>query len=332
MVKVVREGLLDIEVWPGVFYNPHMRRCRDEFTALFKALKPRSLIDAFAATGIRGLRYVWEGNRDAQAVFVDIDPNAVNNIKANLRRWPISGRVIKAPAEKVLPTLKAEWVELDPFGTVSPYLPFAYQALARRGYLSLTTTDLPALCGVEPKACMRYYCAVPLGGRLCHETGLRIFLAEAVRMGWRYGFTMEPVASIYHRHYFKILLRHKGGSRDFDPHHISMAYACHSCGYFDYERGTCPICGKPKKPIGPLWKGPMFQPPILPPYTKEDTSLPYFYDTHLIASKHHLPLPSISTILERLKEKGFTATRTHISPTAVRTNADIGEFIDVFRA
>jgi len=46
-----------------------------------------------------------------------------------------------------------------------------------------------------------------------------------------------------------------------------------------------------------------------------------YYDLHILAKKMKLPILGMDEALGRLRKAGFAASRTHFSPTAVRTDA-----------
>jgi tRNA (guanine26-N2/guanine27-N2)-dimethyltransferase len=60
----------------------------------------------------------------------------------------------------------------------------------------------------------------------------------------------------------------------------------------------------------------------------EEANMPtFFYDINEIASMTKTSTLPINGMLDKLKEHGFCASRTHFSPTGVKTDADIGEIM-----
>ena len=55
---------------------------------------------------------------------------------------------------------------------------------------------------------------------------------------------------------------------------------------------------------------------------KEDEE-PFYYDLHKICKKLKICVPKINNTIERLKSMGYNATRTHFSPTGIKTDAKI---------
>lgn len=63
----------------------------------------------------------------------------------------------------------------------------------------------------------------------------------------------------------------------------------------------------------------------------EELDVPFHYDTHALAKRNGLQAVKVSTVIERLEELGYLASRTHFSPTSVKTNAPFEVVIDVLR-
>jgi tRNA (guanine26-N2/guanine27-N2)-dimethyltransferase len=56
-----------------------------------------------------------------------------------------------------------------------------------------------------------------------------------------------------------------------------------------------------------------------------------FYDIHKIAEKLKLNIPKMDLIINKLKEKGFKASRTHFSEYGIKTNANVEEIIKIMK-
>ena len=53
-------------------------------------------------------------------------------------------------------------VDVDPFGTPSPFVDCALRSIKDGGLLSVSATDSGVLCGVYPKVALRKYLGLPL--------------------------------------------------------------------------------------------------------------------------------------------------------------------------
>lgn len=78
-------------------------------------------------------------------------------------------------------------VDLDPYGSPTPFLDGAVQAVSEGGLLCVTCTDLAVLAGNSPETCYAKYGAVSLKSKSCHEMALRIVLQCIEAHANRYG-------------------------------------------------------------------------------------------------------------------------------------------------
>ena len=359
--NIVNEGLAKIHTNEKVFFNPHMRFCRD-ISSLWVGSLPAldSVLDGFCASGARGLRYKLENKNVASVAFVDASPDAIELAESNAKLNalpPKEFRTMRADINRLLGTgERFDLIEIDPFGTPIPYL----AALTRCGnglderYISVTATDTAVLCGAHAQACYKVYSARPLHSEVCHETGLRILLASIARAAAAEDWALEPQLCISHRHYFKVLARlRKGADGTVETSKTAMAYLTHCphCLYHaQYENAAeleraCPQCGKRMDWGGPVWGGKWADAKAIEKMVRmlsqrlyldveevggllktvldecEGPSL--YYDLHELSSRHGRTIPRADEVVAKLAEAGYFASRTHFSPTSIRTDAGL---------
>ncbi|AEH23801.1 tRNA (guanine(10)-N(2))-dimethyltransferase [Pyrococcus yayanosii] len=347
-----------------VFYNPRMALNRDVAVLLLNLLKPGKVLDALAATGIRGLRFALE--TPAKEVWLnDISEEAYalmrRNVALNFGEEPIvKGERAYLQADKLIVVnrgdanrLMAEkhryfhFIDLDPFGSPMEFLDTALRAVKRKGILGVTATDAAPLCGAHPKACIRKYLAVPLRGELCHEVGTRILVGVIARYAAKYDLGIEVLLAYYKDHYFRAFIRLRDGAKKGDEslEQLGYVYFDERTGRFDVERGFLPT--KPSA-YGPVWLGPLKSEELVEEMMKlaegmelaekkralkllailrEELDVPLFYDTHALGRRLGIQPRKVGEIIERLRELGYNASRTHFSPTAVKTDAPFEEVV-----
>ena len=76
------------------------------------------------------------------------------------------------PIEFLLQT-RFDVIDLDPYGSPTPFLDAAVQSVADGGLLCITATDMAVLCGNTPETCYTKYGAISLKTKACHEFALR---------------------------------------------------------------------------------------------------------------------------------------------------------------
>lgn len=281
------------------------------------------------ATGVRGLRLLEEAGPFDAFVFTEANPEAVQVLAENARSRP-EARVERSDARAVPPGAPFDWVDLDPYGTPTPFLAAALDAVRPGGLLAVTATDMMVLAGVQPGACERRYGARPIRGRLGPEGGLRILLAYLARDARERGRSIRPLLCYVRDHYVRATVEVRESVPEGDP-----------VGWVDPRSWQGPFVGD-RGPYGPLWLGPLFDRALVlslqvPPTSacpreterflervKEElgADVPFYYEANTLASTLDLPEPpELARFLLALREEGHRAARTHARPEGFRTDA-----------
>jgi len=357
-----------------VFYNPAMELNRDLAVLFLKAVnlirQVKSACEPMAGCGVRGIRFAVEVEGIEKVVMNDLNPRAVRLAKLNVEKAGVQGKVqvFNFDAEELLcrysaPGERFDYVDLDPYGSPIPYLDSALRAVRLGGFLALTATDMPLLCGAAPKPCLRRYGAKPLRTEYCHELAARILIGSAVRLAARRDLALKPVfthaSDHYVRVYFQLL---KGGSRaDEVLSWLGLVYHCSKCLNRTLVKGLKPPqpalkceCGKPLEPAGPLWLGGLWSLKLveamlnqLPKASlgqfkaasrllervREEAQVesPTYYTVDRLAEKYGGLPPSPAEVVKVLRAEGFKASLTHFNPQSFRTSAPHRVVVEAFR-
>ncbi len=346
----VKEGLARILVpkteWrkgPGtsktpVFYNPTMEFNRDVSVAVLRAAKRKNIrvLDGLAASGIRGIRFALEVG-EIDLTMNDWNQNAQNLMKKNCEINGLNAEITGKNLNVLLNERSFDYIDIDPFGSPAQFLDSATRALRNNGILAITATDTAVLCGVYPKVCRRRYMAEPEHNWCMHETGLRILIAHAVRMAARNDVGLKPILSYSADHYFRVYLTAKKGAGNANR-------ALENIINVDFSEREWKIGGK----TGPLWGAAIHDIDFLRKIEVEDhfgtkkrlysmlslweseAEMPMFYhELPYISSMLGKSTPPINDIIEKLREIGYRADRTHFSPTAVKTDAEFRDLKEI---
>lgn len=351
-----------------VFYNPVMELNRDLSVLALQAYRNGQeedikICDAFGGSGIRGIRYSREVSGVEDVIITDLNPLAVEYARDNIERNGLTNvKVCKEDANILLRKCRGKFhvVDIDPFGTPAPFIESAATSLKSGGLLCVTATDTSALCGTYKEPCIRKYGAMPLKTEYCHENGLRILAGFISRTFAKYKKFITPVFSHSTEHYIRIYLKVGRGAKAADNSLKNLGYIthCNKCLYRMTIPGIaptipakCPECGGVLRAAGPLWLGKMQDPEyvksmldILPlksigTYNNalkllercyEESSGPVaFYDIHKICKVLKISAPSLNSVLEELKKAGYFASRTHVKPTGIKTDAPLEEIKNI---
>jgi tRNA (guanine26-N2/guanine27-N2)-dimethyltransferase len=288
--------------------------------------------------------------------------DAFELIKENIKINGFEEKILatRKNANVLLHEKKFHIVDIDPFGTPSPFLDAA--SASALNMLSVTATDTAPLCGAHLNSGIRKYGAVPLNTEYHGEMGLRILLGACARELGKHEKGMLPLFSHVTRHYVRTYLEITPGARKADKTIKSLGFNIHctTCGFRGPVYGLavqiekeCPVCGENTQIAGPLWLGPFKEPnfcnetiselDVLPLNTKDkakklitlcrdELDIPMFYDQHVICKELGVSATGIETLLEAMRAHGFEASRTHFSGTSFRTDAPIDKIKEVIKA
>ncbi len=346
--RVEKKDIVDSKM--PVFYNPVMRVNRD-FTVLFLATANKDKLKIglpLEGSGVRGLRLVQELKASK------IKEILINDKKRDFKKYFSSNitlnKLSKARKDKfkvfnedanifLLNNKHFDYIDIDPFGTPNPFLDSAVQSVRNKGFLAVTATDISALAGTYPDACMRKYWGKPLKNHLMHEFGLRILIRKIQLVGAQHEKALVPLVSYSKDHYMRIFFESRNSRKEADG-----------------------ILGMHKEYVengesyGPIWMGDLNNQGVLHLMREESKKLSKkgfvsnesvkllealaeetdvggfgFFDAHETASKlKAASTPKFELILKSLHDQGLKASRTHFSETGIRTNAAPQEFEMVF--
>jgi tRNA (guanine26-N2/guanine27-N2)-dimethyltransferase len=339
-----------------IFFNRRMELNRDATVLLLPLLEPSDYLDAMGATGIRGLRVANECG--IPVTICDREPGAIELINQNVERSGIPVTVIHRDVNALLSEESFDAVDLDPFGTPAPFIDAGVKGTRR--FLFVTATDTAPLCGAHLKAGIRRYSAYPMNTPYHSEVGLRILLGFVVRQTARYDRGVSPIFCYAREHFARLHLRLLRGAQAADDSLKKTGYIhqCRKCPYREDEAGilpttrTCPHCGEPLQPVGPLWLGDLHNRKILSEMrahldtmqagSKKElmklldcciSELPVagFYDYHDLAKRLGCSPPDITIFISRIMDAGYPASRTHFSGYGIKTTAPLPVICDAVR-
>lgn len=333
----------------GVFFNPVMEFSRDVSILVLRGFAPEKrtkLLDGLAGTGARGVRICNEVTGDLEIVINDHNPKAFELIEKNIALNELTN--CGARNQKMNTLLSQEdfdYVDIDPFGSPVQFIDSSLQAIRNTGMIALTATDTAPLCGTYPKTCLRRYGAKSIKTEYSKEIGARILAGHCVRLGAKYDIALKPILVFFIDHYIRAHFEVKKGAKRADSALQNVGYLVHN--HKTKERlVTKEIPEKigEAQLAGPLWIGNLHEKKVLKNmeldntlgstkrlgkfldmWIKEADSLPFFFDLNEIASITKTQPLSIHGMIEELRENGFSAARTHFSPTGFKTDAGIFE-------
>ncbi|EKV01680.1 N2,N2-dimethylguanosine tRNA methyltransferase [Leptolyngbya sp. PCC 7375] len=321
------------------------------------------VIDAMTGCGVRPLRYhleagadwVWanEGNPELKAV-----------LSKNLRHGmaPEAYCITHQDANQLFFSCAQkqdyyDLIDIDSFGSLTPFINTALWAIKLGGLLYLTSTDGRTTGGHALTKSVQIYGACARNHPAVHEQGLRLLIGCAAQQAASRGFHIEPVFSIFNGFIHRVMVRVVIGSWQ-DEHYGFLAY-CHSCGQFrsanwrQLGQLNCGACGAPPVVSGPMWLGPLHDVDYvgqmavlatqwhwpqriqrwLAVMLQEAAMPPYYYPLAEIGRRGQMDIPArdrlIRGICDRSTGNNYCATRTHLDAQAIKTNAPLAVCLDI---
>lgn len=337
-----------------------MKSLRDISILFLRGMELRnpSLLDCTSATGIRGIRYAEEA-AISNVLFLDVNPKAARNSKANLKRNKIKAKVLNIDIQEFANGYKDAFdvIDLDPFGSPAPYI-YDLLKISKDGtILMITATDTAVLCGAHSSACVKQYGSLPLHNELCKEVGLRILINHLIRKAAEFNFGVKPLLSISDMHYMRTFIRLEKGAKQAYASMIQTGFGryCKGCSYFDFSKGitpkflgNCINCKEKMQQFGSLFLGTLNDKALLGKMLKMETKekatkklltllydeydTPFFYSLPRIT--RHIGISSVpyERICQKLAKEGYAFSRTQFDKDGIKTNATVDKLTKAVRA
>ena len=367
---------------PGMlpaFFNPRGKFTRDVSIVCYRAFSVVSsrrgftFADALSGIGARGVRVANEIEssslvclNDTNTVSVQLAKESANSngVYEKCRFSNIEVCAFLSNREPIQGD-RFDIVDVDPFGTPSPFVESAIRGTKDGGLLSMSATDSAVLCGVYPMVAIRKYGGAPLRTDYAHEVGMRLIFGLIASAAMRLEMGMTPIFCHHDMHYFRTYARLMVGnkySRE-NEKQIGFVLHCFTCGHREIvqreiffgasdetrpepktNRGRfmCPRCSeKTVKVGGPLWIGRIQSGEFVSECLKHsdndllfdptELDIPLYYDLTSLSQSMKIRTPKMQDVLTRLREVGHPASRTHLNPQAIRTPAPFSEIRSVVR-
>lgn len=144
----------------------HLSTFRDAST-IHSDIKPFTIMEALAATGLRSIRFAKEIPNVAKIIANDLSKDAVESITKNAIFNNVADKVsgnhgdamkvlygaVIAGTKYFVHDCRFDVIDLDPYGSATQFIDGAVQAVANNGLLCVTCTDLAVLAGNQPASC-----------------------------------------------------------------------------------------------------------------------------------------------------------------------------------
>ncbi|AEY98896.1 FAGR075Wp [Eremothecium gossypii FDAG1] len=253
------------------------------------------VLEALSATGLRAIRYAHEIPHVKNIVANDLLPEAVDSIRRNIDYNDLSHLITanQDDANVLMYRSKAEGkkfhvIDLDPYGTATPFIDASLQSIEEGGLMLVTCTDLSVLAGNGyPEKCFALYGGVNMAGHdATHESALRLVLNLLSQSAAKQKKYIEPLLSLSIDFYVRVFVRVRTSPSEVKnlQHNTMIGYMCSGCSAWHTQRlgkqsqraskkgkpytkyslaqgppadKRCHYCGSPHHVFGPMYAGPL---------------------------------------------------------------------------
>ena len=355
------------------FFNPNAKWNRDISMLVYKAYslssKNMTLADSICGVGARGLRASIEVPQIETIYFNDLNPVAIEYAKKSAILNKVQDKCIFKNNDvcKFLNFEEREIrrfniVDLDPFGSPSPYIDCVLRSVSNGGLISITATDTAVLCGVYPSVCYRKYYGFPIRSEYSNEIGVRLLVSFIALNAARFDLSVVPYFCHSNRHYLRTYLKiiFSSSHANTISSKIGFIKHCQKCKSRSIEKireqnSLCDLCGTKCIIGGPLWTDSLFDSDFLDSMLNElknsdddfspgkehnrmlkmmqicksELPIPTYFETDGMASLAKKSSISLDKVISTLASNGFASSKTIMNEKGFKTNASPKEIVDL---
>ena len=140
-----------------------------------------TVLEALSATGLRAIRYAMEIPLVKKVKANDMAPSAIESIHRNIAVNSVPEGVMEVTCSDANAlmyshaTKRVDVIDLDPYGTATPFIDAAIQAVVGDGLICVTCTDMSVTAGIGyPEKCFANYGGLPVKQEYTHEVVCRL--------------------------------------------------------------------------------------------------------------------------------------------------------------
>lgn len=246
------------------------------------------VLEGLAASGLRSVRFALEVPGLRSVTANDFSSKAAALIARNARHNGVTHllQASERDASMLMYEMRGrkdryDVIDLDPYGSPSPFLDAAVQAVSEGGLLCVTCTDMAVMAGNSGETCYSKYGSVSIKAKYCHEMALRIILHSLDQRAGVYQRYIQPLLCVSVDFYIRVFVRVFTGQA-MVKNSVSkqaLVYNCVGCGAFHLQRmgkrtnqgknmkytaatgppvgPVCEHCGHRHQLGGPIWAEPL---------------------------------------------------------------------------
>uniref|UniRef100_A0AAY4EZY0 tRNA (guanine(26)-N(2))-dimethyltransferase n=1 Tax=Denticeps clupeoides TaxID=299321 RepID=A0AAY4EZY0_9TELE len=203
------------------------------------------ILEGLAASGLRSVRFALEVPGIRSITANDFSARAASLIARNANFNKVSHLLQASQRDASMLMYESrgrkeryDVIDLDPYGSPSPFLDAAVQAVGDGGLLCITCTDMAVMAGNSGETCYSKYGSVSIKAKFCHEMALRIILHSLDQRAAVYQRYIEPLLSVSVDFYIRVFIKVHTGQATVknSASKQALVYNCIGCGTFHLQR------------------------------------------------------------------------------------------------
>lgn len=355
------------------FFNPNAKWNRDISMLVYRIQAStkynKTFADSICGVGARGLRASVEVPKIDTVYMNDLNPIAIELAKESAKLNRVESKclfdsndVCKFLNFEERDFRKFDIIDLDPFGSPSPYVDCVLRSVSNHGLISITATDTAVLCGVYPKVCFRKYYGFPIRSEYSNEIGIRLLVSFIALTASRFDLSIIPYFCHINLHYMRVYLKVEFGNSLANSvfQKIGFLKHCQSCKHRGIENLReqnliCEVCNKKCNLAGPLWIDSLFESEFVKAMSGElengednampvnefnrlkkmlqictnELAIPSYFETDTIASMAKKSSISLDKVISILSSNGYEVSKTIMNDKGFKTNATSKEIVNL---
>lgn len=356
------------------FFNPNAKWNRDISMLVYSIQADtkynKTFADSICGIGARGLRASVEVPKIDTVYLNDLNPIAVDLARESAKLNQVENKcflrtndVCKFLNFEERDFRKFDIIDLDPFGSPSPYVDCVLKSISNHGLISLTATDTAVLCGVYPKVCYRKYYGFPLRVEYSNEIGIRILVSFIALTASRFDLSIIPYFCHSNLHYMRVYLKVEFGNSRANSVFQKMGFLkhCQNCKHRGIEdlreqNLSCEVCNNKCNLAGPLWIDSLYNSEFVAAMLSRldsgennsmpenefnrlkkmlqicinELTIPSYFETDTIASMAKKSSISLDKVIGILIANGYEASKTIMNRKGFKTNATSKDIVNLF--
>ena len=128
-------------------------------------------------------------------------------------------------------------IDIDPYGSMVPYIHSALKAVHNYGILCITSTDTKVLCGIDRHKCFYLYGSARGGNNNIEETGIRIVLDTISKAAGQLSKSIRVLLSVHSEFYIRVFVQVINGKKKAwkSLENSGIELFCEKCNYVEYH-------------------------------------------------------------------------------------------------